>query len=139
MTKISTWNPWRVVPRGFFDLEEDLDFDSFSNVRMDLYEEGDQILVELEAPGFKKDDIDIRVESNQLTISGNLEEVQEEKGKKRKYYRKEIKNLSFTRTCDLPVPVDASKAEAKFKDGVLRISLPKKEEAKPKQIEVKVG
>ncbi len=136
---MSVWNPWRVAPRGFFDFEEDFDFDSFSNVQMDLYEEGGQIVVELEAPGFKKDDIDIRVEANQLTVSGNVEEVQEDKGKRRKYYRKEIRNLSFTRTCDLPVPVDASKADAKFKDGVLKVSLPKKEEAKPKQIEVKVG
>ncbi len=139
MNKMSVWNPWRVTPRGFFDIEEDFDFDSFSNVQLDLYEEGDRVIAEIKAPGFEKDNIDIRVEANQLTISGNIEEVQEEEKKKRKYYRKEIRTLSFTRTCDLPVPVDASKAEAKFKDGVLKVSLPKKEEAKPKKIEIKVG
>jgi len=138
MTKMSLWNPWRVAPSGLFDLEEDFDFDSFSNVQMDLYEEGDHIVAEVYAPGFDKDDIDIRVEANKLLISGQAKEVEEDTKKKRKYYRRETRNLSFTRTCDLPVPVDASKAEAKFKDGVLRVALPKREEAKPKQIEVKV-
>ena len=138
MTKMSVWNPWRIAPRDIFDVDEDFDFDPFSNVKIDLYEEGDEIFVELKAPGFDKDDIDIRVEANKLVISGNAQEIQEDKQKKRKYYRKEIRNVSFTRTCDLPVPVDAAKAQAKFKNGVLTISLPKKEEAKPKQIDIKV-
>ncbi len=135
MTKMTVWNPWRITPRDFFDLEED--FDSFSpNVQMDLYEEGDNVVAEIKAPGFEQDHLDIRVEANQLTVSGNVEDVEEEK--KRKYYRKEMRNLSFTRTCDLPVAVDANKADATFKNGVLKIVLPKREEAKPKQIQVKI-
>ena len=135
---MTVWNPWSISPRGFFDLDEGFDFDAFSNIQMDLYEEGDDVLVEVKAPGFDKDHIDIRIESNQVTVSGNMEEVKEEDMKKRKYYRKEIRNLSFSRSCDLPVYVDADKAEATFKNGVLRIKLPKKEEAKPKKIEVKI-
>ena len=134
MTKMTVWNPWRITPRDFFDFEED--FDSFSNVQMDLYEEGDNVVAEIKAPGFEQDNLDIRVEANQLTVSGNVEEIKEDK--KRKYYRKEMRNLSFTRSCDLPVPVDANKADATFKNGVLKIILPKREEAKPKQIQVKI-
>ncbi len=136
MTKMTLWNPWRMTPRDFFDIDED--FESFSNVQMDLYEEGDNVVAEVKAPGFDKDHLDIRVEANQLTVSGNVEEVNEEKNKKRKYYRKEMRNLSFTRTCDLPVPVDAGKADAKFKNGVLKVILPKKEEAKPKQVQIQI-
>jgi len=111
---------------------------SLSNVQMDLYEEGDNVVAEVKAPGFEKDQLDIRVEANQLTVSGKVEEVKEDKDKKRKYYRKEMRNLSFTRTCDLPVSVDANKADASFKNGVLKVILPKKEEAKPKQIQVRL-
>ena len=137
MTKMTLWNPWRMSPRDFFDIDEE--FDTLSDVAMDLYEEGDNIVAEIKAPGFEKDQLDIRVEANQLTVSGNVEDIQEDKGKKRKYYRREIRNLSFTRSCDLPVPVDANKADATFKDGVLRVTLPKKEEAKPKQVDIKIG
>lgn len=136
MTKMTLWNPWRVSPRDFFDFDED--FEVLSDVQMDLYEEGDNVVAEVKAPGFKKDQLDIRVEGNQLIVSGKVEDVQEEKSKKRKYYRREIRDLSFTRTSDLPVSVDANKADATFKDGVLKIVLPKKEEAKPKQVSIKV-
>ncbi len=136
MTKMTVWNPWRFTPRDFFDIDEE--FESFSNVQMDLYEEGNNVVAEVKAPGFEQDQLDIRVEANQLTVSGKMEEVTEEKNKKRKYYRKEMKNLSFTRTSDLPVSVDSSKAEATFKNGVLKIVLPKKEEAKPKQVQIKI-
>lgn len=134
--KLTPWNPWRISPRDFFDIDED--FESLSDVAMDLYEEGDNVVAEIKAPGFEKDQLDIRVEANQLIISGNVEDVREDKGRKRKYYRREMRNLSFTRSCDLPVPVDANKAEAKFKDGVLKVTLPKKEEAKPKQVDIKI-
>ena len=138
--RMTLWNPLRrVSPRDlgdFFDFDED--FEPLSGVPMDVYEEGDNIVAELEVPGFEKDQLDIRVEGNQLIVSGNVEDVQEDKGKKKKYYRKEMRNLSFTRSCDLPVPVDSGKADATFREGILRITLPKKEEAKPKQIDIKV-
>ncbi len=137
MTKMTLWNPWRMTPRDFFDIDEE--FETLSDVQMDLYEEGDNVVAEIKAPGFEKNQLDVRVEANQLIVSGNVEEIQEEKGKKRKYYRREIRNLSFTRSCDLPVSVDAGKADASFKDGVLKIVLPKKEEAKPKQVDIKIG
>ena len=137
MTKMTLWNPWRLTPRDFFDIDED--FETFADVQMDLYEEGDSVVAEVKAPGFERDQLDVRVEGNQLIVSGNVEDVQEDKSKKRKYYRREIRNLSFTRGCDLPVPVDADKADATFKDGVLKIVFPKKEEAKPKQVDIKVG
>ncbi len=136
MTKMTLWNPWRMTPRDFFDIDED--FEPLSDVQMDLYEEGDNIVAEIKAPGFEKDNLDIRVEANQLIVSGNVQDVKEDRDKKRKYYRKEMRNLSFTRSCDLPVPVDAGKADASIKNGVLKIALPKKEEAKPKQVEIKI-
>lgn len=120
------------------DWDED-EFADMADMSMDVYEEGDNVVVKVVAPGFKKDQMDISIESGKITIVGKAEEKVEEEDKKRKYYRKEISQRSFTRSCALPVDIVPSKADAKFKDGVLTITLPKSEEAKPKKIKVNVG
>jgi HSP20 family protein len=137
MRRLSVWNPWSLSPRNFFD--EDWDLEDFpSEVQMDVYEEDDKIVVKVKAPGFEKDQVDVSIESGQVTIVGNAEEKVEEEDKKRKYYRKEIRKNSFTRSCTLPVEVEPDKAKATFKNGVLQIELPVSEKEKPKRIDVRV-
>lgn len=136
MRRLSVWNPWSVIPRSMLDEEWE---DYSSEVEMDVYEENDQVIVKVKAPGFKKDEIDISIESGQITIVGDAVEEVEEEGNDRKYYRREIQKNSFTRSCALPVEVVPNKAKATFENGVLKVVLPKSEEAKPKKIKVDVS
>lgn len=137
MTKMTVWNPWGMLPRDFVDWAEDL-VPMVGENQLDMYETTDSVVVKVKAAGFAKDDISLDIEANHLTISGNSKATTEEENKDKKYYRKEIKNMSFTRSVDLPTLVVADKAAAVFKDGVLTITLPKSEEAKPKKIEIQV-
>jgi HSP20 family protein len=138
MSRISVWNPWRGLPREYWDWDTDL-VSGQGDVQMDIYEKEDDVVVKLQAPGFTKDDLKIQIESNMITISGSVSAEKENEEDDKKYYRKEIKKMSFSRTSDLPVAVNADKASAKFKDGILMITLPKREEVKPKTIDVEVG
>lgn len=137
MSRIAVWNPWRTMPRDMWDL--DIDLPAYEDVQMDIYEDKDNVVVKMKVPGFDKDDLKINIESNMITVSGTVKEESEEEEKGKKYHRKEIRTMSFSRTSDLPVAVNADKASAKFKDGVLEVVLPKREEVKPKSIEVQVG
>jgi HSP20 family protein len=103
---------------------------------VDLYEEKDDIVVKAELPGMEKDNIEVNLSANRLTIKG--EKKQEEEIKKEGYYRSERSYGSFVRTLELPREVQTDKVKAAFKDGILEIRLPKTEEAKRKEIKVKV-
>jgi len=104
---------------------------------VDLYEDRDHLVIKAELPGMKKEDIDISLHSDVLTLSGERKE--EETFDKAETYRAERFLGRFQRTLTLPVAVDASKVQASYKDGILTVTLPKAEEAKPKQIQVKVS
>ena len=104
---------------------------------VDLYEDRDKLVVKVEVPGMKKEDIDISLHGEVLTLSGERKE--EETFEKAETYRAERFLGRFQRTLTLPVRVDASKVQAAYKDGILTVTLPKAEEAKPKQIEVKIS
>ena len=102
---------------------------------LDLVDRDNEILVRAEVPGIEKKDIDISMTDNLLTIKGQSSaETKEEKGN---YHRHEISNSSFSRSVLLPGAVDASKANANLKDGVLEIILPKLESSKKRNISVK--
>ncbi len=102
---------------------------------VDMEETEEDYIVKAEIPGIKKDDINISIADNKVVIAG---EVAEEKDVQEKnYYLKERARGKFSRGFTLPTPVDSGKAEATFKDGILTLKLPKAEEAKPKQIEIK--
>ena len=103
---------------------------------VDVFEEGNDVVAKAELPGLKKEEIAVEVGHDTLTISGK--KAKEEKVERRNYYRFERASGTFTRTVRLPAEVELDKAHAEYKDGVLRLSLPKREEAKPKQIDVAV-
>lgn len=102
----------------------------------DIYETDNAIVVETAVPGIKPSDIAISVTGNILTITGEVK--REESEEKRNYHQQQLRYGAFSQTVTLPTHVEGDKAEAHFTHGMLKITLPKKEEAKPKQIEVKV-
>ena len=95
---------------------------------VNITEQKDDYLVSLAAPGLKKEDFKIDVDGNMLTISSEKEDSREEKDKK--FTRKEYSYSSFSRSFTLPDEINKEKIEAKYEDGVLKISLPRREEAK---------
>lgn len=95
---------------------------------VNITENKNEFLVSLAAPGLKKDDFTIDIDGNMLTISSEKEQNKEEKDKK--FTRKEYSYSSFSRTFTLPEDVNREKIEAKYEDGVLKLMLPRKEEAK---------
>ena len=104
---------------------------------LDMYEDKDNVLVRLEVPGMKKDDIQLSIHEGSLSISG--ERKGEEKLKDSEVYRAERFFGRFQRTITLPTAVAVDKVKAHYADGVLTVTLPKAEEAKPKHIDVNVG
>jgi HSP20 family protein len=110
---------------------------SFWTPAVDIREQNDAYLVEVELPGLSKDDVKITMENNILTIQG--EKKQEKEEKRGDYHRTERVYGSFQRSFTLPSSVKNDKIEAQYKNGILTVTLPKVEEAKPKAIEVKVS
>jgi HSP20 family protein len=104
---------------------------------VDIYEDGDSLVLKAELPGVNPDDVDIRVENNTLYLKG--ERKFEKEVKEQNYHRVERSYGTFTRTFSLPNSIDADKVGANYKDGVLTLTMPKKEEAKPKTIKVTVN
>ncbi|HWQ31743.1 MAG TPA: Hsp20/alpha crystallin family protein [Blastocatellia bacterium] len=102
----------------------------------DIFETENEIVVKAELPEVKKEDVTVSIENNVLTIHG--ERKFSEETKKENYHRVERSYGEFTRSFTLPVFVDTGKVNAEFRDGILRVVLPKREEAKPKRIEVRV-
>ncbi len=102
---------------------------------VDMYQEGDNVVVSMEMPGVKADDVDVSVENDVLTVSAEKKEKKEVK--KENYYHKEIREGSFSRSVILPMKVKGDEAKAEVEDGVLKVVLPKADELKPKKIAVK--
>jgi HSP20 family protein len=98
---------------------------------VDIFEEGNDVVVKVELPGMKKENLAVNFADGDLIISG--EKKQEEKVEKKNYYRMERSYGSFTRSFRLPSDVQGDKAKATFKDGVLEIRVPKTEEARKKE------
>jgi HSP20 family protein len=103
----------------------------------DVYEEKDNFVVKAELPGMKKEEINVSLHDGDLIISG--ERKSETKSEGTEVYRAERYFGKFQRVISLPATVATNSVKAEYKDGILTVTLPKSEEAKPKQIEVKVG
>jgi HSP20 family protein len=104
---------------------------------VDVYEDAQKLVLKLEVPGIRREDLDIRVEGRTLSIKGERKLEAEEK--EENFHRIERRYGSFVRSFTLPVTVNTDDIAATSQDGVLSISLAKKPEAKPKQIEVKIA
>jgi len=101
---------------------------------IDLAEREDSVVVRAELPGMKAEDIDLQVRNNVLNISGEKADKTEEKGEN--FYHVESRRGGFRRSIMLPSEVDAEKINAAYKDGILTVTLPKAEKAKPRRIAI---
>lgn len=149
MTVLTRWEPFREFATlqgrmnrlfresyGENGQDESLTTSSFAPA-VDVYEDEHNVTLKVEVPGIDEKDIDIRLENNLLTIHGERKIENEEK--EENYRRVERQYGSFTRTFTVPPTVDAEHVSASYDKGVLKVSLPKKAEAKPKQIKVNIG
>lgn len=101
---------------------------------LDMYEDKDNVIIETQLGGIDPEKVDISIENNILTIKGESEKKSEVDDKN--YYRKEIRRGSFYRSIALPTKVDGDKATAVNEDGILKITVPKAAEVKPKTIKI---
>jgi len=142
----NVWDPMSEVERLQSEINDLFDlprfptrrgiFDRAMSPAVDVVEGDDAYTLYCDLPGIDQKDVDLSIASNVLTIKG--EKKDEAKSKARRIYRRETWEGSFQRTISLPTEVDSGKVNAELKDGVLTITLPKREETKPKQIELKV-
>lgn len=146
MDKLARWNPFRelVDVRDDFDRIVDRLFKPETDFweghtkapLVDIYEEADSVVVKAEIPGLKKEDVDVSITGDSLTLSGKKKDVKEVK--KENFYRKEIREGSFFRTIPLPCAINRDKVKASYKEGVLEVVLPKAEEEKKKELKVNI-
>lgn len=148
---VTAWHPVNDITNEFTTVQREMDrmFDRFLRggvvddeavcswlPPVDIVEKENEFLVHVELPGVDKNDVKINIADSVLTIKGEKKSVTESKEKN--YCRSERHYGSFQRSFSLPTSVKADKIEASYNNGILEISLPKVEEAKPKEIEVKL-
>ena len=104
---------------------------------VDVYEDEHKVTLKLEVPGVKQEDLDVQVENQTLTVRGQRTFEKEEK--EENFQRIERRYGSFSRSFTLPPTISTESVKADYENGVLKIELAKREEAKPKQIKVNVG
>lgn len=104
---------------------------------LDLSETDNEIEVRMDVPGFKPEEIEVALNRDVLTLSGEHAEEKEEKEEERRYHRIERRRGSFRRIVQLPASVQEAGIEASFQDGVLTVRMPKAEESKPHRIPIK--
>lgn len=121
---------------GWEDFFEELDMRS-TGTAVDMYETDDSVVVEMPMPGVQADDVDISVTGDTLTVRAESKEEKKKEDKKRKYYMQEMHQMRYARSVQLPASVNTAKTQAEMNDGILKVTLPKTEEAKPKTIKVK--
>lgn len=119
------------VPRGFG--QEDLASGGWSP-SVDIYESENEIVLEAELPGMQREDFEVSIENNVITLKGERSFEKNDQGDN--YHRVERAYGAFTRSFSLPRSVSADGTSADFKNGILKVSLPKKEEARARKIEV---
>lgn len=146
MMNLVRWNPWRdmstlqhrinhVFNEPFFRSGDDDELSLGSwYPAVDMFDDDDKIVIKAELPGMEKKDISVDIENRVLTLSG--ERNYDNEVKEENYYRRERATGRFKRVFNLPADVDSDQIKADFKDGVLKVEIPKPEEQKPKQITV---
>ena len=147
MMNLVRWNPWREMStlqhrfNSFFNDpffrsggEDDEPHMGSWLPAVDMFDDDDKIVIKAELPGMDKKDISVDIENRVLTLSG--ERNYDNEVKEENYYRRERAYGRFKRAFNLPAEVDSDQIKADFKDGVLKVEIPKPEEQKPKQITV---
>lgn len=122
--------------RGTFPMLRKIGDEDLIHPMVDMYDKDDEIVVKAEIPGVEKEDVNISLTNNTLTIKG--ESKKEKETKEEDYYYCERSHGKFARMLTLPEEVQSDKVTAEFKNGLLEIHLPKSPGAKPKEIKVKV-
>lgn len=102
---------------------------------VDVYQDNDNVYAEMSLPGVNINNVDISIANDVLTVEGSKEQKTEVDEKN--YYRKEVRFGSFHRSVALPASVNGDKAVAEYQDGILKVTVPKEEKAKPKKIAIK--
>ncbi len=151
MPTLTRWEPYREMRRVHDMLDRAMEEGLIGNMAsdglslyeglapVDVYQTDDAIVVKAALPGVKPEDIDISVTGDTLTIRGEVkEETSNDNGDGRQYHVRERRYSRFARSLTLPSMVNAGKAEAEIEDGIVTLTIPKAEEAKPRQISVKV-
>jgi HSP20 family protein len=138
MTRTTNWySPFIQLRREMEDLFNNVGID-FASGRtyppLNIWSDGNNIMVEAEMPGVKSEDLEILAVGNELTIRGRRRPID---GEKVTFHRQERGLGEFSRVVALPVEVDADRIEARLADGVLTLTLPKAESARPRQVKVK--
>lgn len=142
MTKLVRWNPYRT---SIFDEFDRLFDTSLSNVNapsnwglaIDVIENEDAYMVKATVPGINVDDLDLTLEDNVLTLSGEIKS--DEESENGQYHVRERRYGSFSRRVRFPVAVNSDNIEATYDNGILTLNVPKAEEVKPRKIQVKVS
>jgi HSP20 family protein len=104
--------------------------------RVDVYEEGDNLVFELDAPGLNKDDLDVSIEDNRLTVTGERREEKNVEDEDRNYFRSERVYGKFKRSFALPDSIDHEAISANYDNGVLKVTAPQTAESSTKSIQV---
>lgn len=104
--------------------------------RVDVYEEGDELVFEVDAPGLHKDDLDVSIEDNRLTIGGERREEKDVEDSERNYFRSERVYGQFQRSFALPDNVDAEQISANYENGVLTVRAPRTEESRSQSVQI---
>ncbi len=136
---IIKWEPFHDVSRFFEDddlwgLPKSFRSSQSWDLSVDVYEEGNNVVAQMNLPGVDPDKLDIAIDDGYLRVTGSRDEDKEVK--KRGYYSKQIMRGSFERTVRLPYDVDSNKANADYDKGVLTVLIPKRKESKGKKIKV---
>jgi HSP20 family protein len=155
MTTVTRFVPFRSPLEGVAVLQNRLNsiFSDFANPNgelhneslgtgdfvppVDIYEDANRLVLKLEVPGIPQEKLQINLENQTLTVSGERKFVQDEK--EENFHRIERRYGSFVRSFTLPLTMDTDSVQASFENGVLSIALPKKEAAKPKQVKIEIG
>lgn len=136
---ITRWNPFREIRAMNRMLDNAIEYSPLSwetswNLALDVAESDDDYVVKASLPGIKPDDLEITFSENVLTIKGKVTEDKELE--EAHYHMRERRYGSFSRSIRLPSGIKSEKIEASYEDGVLKLHLPKAEEAKPKKITI---
>ncbi len=113
-------------------------FNGGRRLPLDVRVDGDEYVITAAVPGLKAEDLHVEILDDVLTLRAEIQPDEVEENGKGDYLLREITHGEFSRSLRLPDPTDASKAEAKIEDGLLTVRVPKAEEARPKEIKVKV-